>query len=395
MLRAGVVGAALGLAGCPSDRSRNDADQRRRIGDGSIQYVGAGESLQAAIDDSPNGSTVWLLNSYDEAADTFPVTIRNKVVIQGSSHSDVNLDGAGETVFVVDHGGSNRYPGVRFNGVHVRNAGVGFDIADARYVTLENCLVESMRGRGIQIGPNATNTDPIATLLSRVTVEDCGGDGVYLADTVHGTTLFECALDHNGGHGLNMNQSATVTLGVLFGSAQYNDGYGIRYDGPNNGLIRGTYFEDNDTGDTADLYVNNCLSLGIENCYFNGQRETESAILAASPGGSSHVDVQTCRFRNYAGAAISLQAAEYWDIHAGTHSAYNCAGGLFEDDAYAVRSDGVLLPRNLANRPGAFIGDRAISDGTNTTEGMLCTWVDTTGDGTGDAWQPADGGPTI
>jgi hypothetical protein len=43
---------------------------------------------------------------------------------------------------------------------------------------------------------------------------------------------------------------------------------------------------------------------------------------------------------------------------------------------------------DLSSTTGQFVGDRAMSDGTNTTANLLATW-------TGSAWQPSDGGATI
>jgi hypothetical protein len=51
---------------------------------------------------------------------------------------------------------------------------------------------------------------------------------------------------------------------------------------------------------------------------------------------------------------------------------------------------------DLSGRSAENIGVMAYDDGTNTAgQGVPCRWVDTDGDGTGDAWQPFDGSATF
>lgn len=328
-----------------------------------IEFVHKGRSIQDALTAAGSTGMVFIEENYDEGADTFPVTIDKAVNIRMASRSEINNPST-NTTFVVDHGGSNEYPGAKFHNVNIRNGGIGVDVQNARYVSFRDCKVESGGDHGVVIGERADKTNAIDCEFYNCMFEDCAGAGINLGPSSNGTLLVGTTCEQNGGVGLDTDTG--VSIGAFRSSFQENDSYGVSFDNSDLSFLYGCYCENNSANVSAEIEINNAYSATIDSCYFQGFNNNTRAIVSSTNGGQAFV--RNCLARNYTGEFILVNEGTDWDVYRQSHR-LDSVPAFIDDFGTRTRSFGTIIPQDLSAVNGRYDGDEALSDGSNTTSG--------------------------
>ena len=252
-------------------------------GDDGLAWATAKKTIQAAIDDSAEGDTIWVADGVYE-----PIVAKDRMI------EIVSVNGPGETI--IDGGGSSccawlgneaRYQfanDTRLSGFTLRNGYASYG-GGVKYGRVENCIIESCHASNHGGG---TDYSMVSNCVIRNnTAEDCGGgaagstwirfiDSKFIGNVARTTG----GAVHMYGNGTFSNCSFESNIAGSYGGALYN---GIAYDSTftenraaaGGATYNGTFYrcslsENTSTGDGGGAYYGTFYDSTISNNYASG-----------------------------------------------------------------------------------------------------------------------------
>lgn len=339
-----------------------------------LRMVGAGDSLQTAIDAASPTGWVIIRPDYDVANDTLPITVSDRVRITGTGFRDIVAPDNSSNVFTIDFGAANEPPGPVLDTIGIQNGLRGVNVTNTRYGTLTNVAVEDA-DFGFDITDGAT-ADPIGWTVSNCKAAGCVNAGFDADNGAHGLSFDNCIARNNGARGWDIDTADGVSIqGCVI---ELNGGHGIDVQRVEGAVISGCRFVDNDSANNRDLNLADGDNITVLGCYFEGGANNTEAITVEST--TNQTMIQNCIFVDYTGQAFTLAGGQDHDIFRASHTRRNIAT-LVADNATRTRDHGVIVQQSLANLTGKHDSDLARDDGVNTTSGRpeIAVWDATNG----------------
>lgn len=377
------------------DPDLNLGGHRVVSGPGLVGY----DAIQSAFDAAATGDVIRVHGSYDAeaAGERFPVTLdynRKQVALVGGHHSGSVIDAShvDENVLEVIGRGFNDYRNNPYVGrLKVVGGNVGLRVRGAPYALFDRLTFHQTGSHGAVVEGHedeaGNSRGTFGSVFWNCLAWSCGGGGFWMdaAATPHGTTFNNCVAVWNGlGDG---DPPPGVTLRGfnsrwINGVVQGNGGVGIDARSGASQMVVNTYFEGNGLGvqNPRGMYVNS-TGLKVDGCYFTGhyaRGEGSNGLPRAKVGVDVHAgtraQVRNCTYRRYEDAFLKVRNARDVDVHVPSNTALDETTFLDRRSAPRLRSDGVVLPTDLRNADGAFVGDRAIHDGSGRGSFAPAVW---------------------
>lgn len=371
------------------------------------------QTIQGAIDWANQdgawnqGNLIIVGKHYDESNETWPVTVTTRCEINGTVADAIEPSDNTVPAFDIDLGGSgtdvfNRPPGVAFRNLEVIGGDHCFKNTDSRWSVFINCHAEDPSTNGFHFTSDPGYAVNSHTMIRCTFDNPAGGSGhgVMVGNAVHSMQMFKCSIRNAGDS--NVRILNMTNFAMYGGGVQASQDWGVHCDAPHTALFDGVYFENNykkQDNAGAELMISGNGNINVRQSYFNGMSNVKFGIRTFS---GDHITVRDCSYRGYTSKFIFLDSADDVDVNRTTHKAIDGTGfGGAIDTGKRPRSEGVVGKHlggvDLSTHSGSFIGDIGMDNGTNTPSGRpeLAVWVDTTGDGSGDAWQVAGTENTI
>jgi len=364
---------------------------------------------------------------------------RDNVAVSGQGEGTVlrAADGLNDNILTGDTGGSNNavsnvtVKNLRLDGNDANNSWQsdptltnGIYAFEPENWTLINVTAENCVYSGINLdSKNSYRGSTLVNCRAYGHTSISGSTGIRIAEraeysTLHGcqswannngflilggnNRLVGCRGTENNDNGLyfpnGSNSGKCVDIG---GEYNHNQGYGVRMEGVDRLSFEGTASianaeygvwidgcetvnwqnpqigenstSSNDTYD--DVYIDDVNGTRPKNVVFDGG--FIKAYNSATPNPRYGVNARDC------------DDVDLRDVQMGGHA----TAEVIQSGATRPRWDGVIGGGrwngvDLSTVTGQYVGDEAMSDGTNTTAYLHARW-------TGSAWQPSDGGATI
>lgn len=391
----------------------------------------AHDTIEDAIDVLPDdGGDIRISPNYANT-DEFPVTVdKNGLIVAGLGGTVTIRNDSGNDTFRL-HPENERPPGITFRDLTIvqTSGGTAFDVGYSKFNYYENVQAKGPGketnddGDGWNCSVSGDWGNNTQTFV-HCSASKFGRDGFQFGSTTHHSVMYGCIALANGRFGVYGHNMKDVRLSHT--QIEDNDSVGLRARSATDVTASDMYFEANaknaDTDDQTfrDTDVSFVKSVGcnVRDSWFNGRDYSEddesiagtwSAVVfdSTSHGGSVHGLTVNGEYRNL----VTTMAADT-DIHAASHyrelpndddAEYIVADTAnVLDSAARVRSDGTIIGAGDSNGgnndlsgvdlsavTGQYLGDEAVSDGSNTASaGLSARW-------TGDTWQPSDGSNTI
>ncbi|WP_254822720.1 right-handed parallel beta-helix repeat-containing protein [Haloglomus halophilum] len=338
------------------------------------------DTIQGAWDDAHDGDTVHVHSSYDAeaAGEQFPIVLdysEKEVMVSGGhpSGSVVDASHASEDIFHVEGVAQYDYRNHPIlQNLKLVGGNVGLRIKGAPHNLFQNLVVFETGSHGITLeegtGPDGDSLGSFGNTFLNCQVWNAGGDGFreFTAANPHATNYAYCKAMACQGVGFRLRGFMTKVQG---GDAELNHSYGFDIRSGQGIHLSNVYIEGNarDEDYPLEVYGKNAHGLVIEGCYLHGinPRTTTHSYDWVQRGinvhDSRHVVVQNCTMRRYGDGGIALFGCADADVHIPSQ---NCSeADLLAKDPIAngctrVRSDGVILPQDLAPVEGSFEGDQ-------------------------------------
>ncbi|WP_435334948.1 hypothetical protein [Haloarchaeobius sp. TZWWS8] len=397
---AGLGGAAALGAGASDPAAAATTDEPAS----DVQYIGNGDTIQAAIDDETGGWSnpvhIVVTPGYDSSAENFPIVVDRRAVIKGSVYS--SIDNSDDTVNTIEiniggagSGTNNRPPGVVLKDLSINGGNHGIKLAEGRYCAFYNIDVNDVATDAYHFEDKANNVAVNTHRMIGCYSDSPGRYNVYCGSGVNDIMQVGCQHYYAGVRGVKV-ASGNYSSSMINSGVEQAQEYGLEINGVGF-TVDGGYFENNYKGSTdagADIQTSGgAEGFTIRNCYFNGWGNEKRAIRTFS-GGSGVIE--SCSYRNYTTDFVFLDDSTDVDVRRSTHTALDSTsfGGASGSGATRPRSDGIIGANengiDLSSVTGKYVGDVGLDDGTNTEYGDpdLCVW-------TGNAWRQTGTGTTF
>lgn len=373
-LLAGASGSVAGASG--------DADI------GNARFVGAGESLQYAVD---NSRLVFVTSSYDSSNDSFPIQFddtHGQVTVIGDGITQIGTSDVTSPVIEIDTG-HTRPNEVTLHNLHVVGGDPGIRIQSTPFCELSNVNVTYANGHGIHVDDASAASNSLN--LYNVTVENAASDGIHVSGSAHSSNFFGVRTIDAGRHGANLTSSSCVTAcGCQF---EDSGGYGLRLESVHGAYVYGPYLEgnqrDGDGSEDAEIYASNCTQFALDGGYGNtagtGPRRSYLYVQDCHTVGVRNTRVKSGYDYLIDGTTTTDYQTAQLDCHRSSHYPAPANGIVSSSDvAKRVRSDGVLLSPDLNGIAGAHDGEIGVDDYSGNPK--LFVWDDDD-----HVWRSADG----
>lgn len=415
---AGIVAATGGTAAVGAAQSTDtfgvvDAEQviASRIND--VHYVGTtGEqyrTIAAAHDDLPStGGTIAVTPSYtvsdaESNGETLPIEITKPVSLVGTARTGTRINAQNRDSPVIDLVRSpdmDLYDVPVVQNLRIEGGSAGLRIRGSNYSVVNNCTFQSTHGPSVVLDTHPSELDEGTW---GTTIRDCHiyaaeGHGIVAeqgalpnAVTIDGVKAHSC-----DGCGIRVRSGGGASVTVSNCVLQHNGEYGLWAEDGAAMKIENIYFEENgdDLDATFDLRARAMHQMTVDTCYFQGFRPDIDGEGTPSPKAIQFRDgggytLRNCRWNNYETAIVRV-LGDTTDV---TADRSTCSTDDTEDSFWLTdpgsqiraRHGDVIVEQDLSDVTGKFNGDRAISDGTNTSRaGTLCIWSE-------EQWVPTDG----
>jgi hypothetical protein len=270
--------------------------------------VGARDTIQAAVEDTDAGEAIVVTADYDPAAETLPITIGHPVdlVGPGIGHTSGELNFSGNSTdsvfqFNIETVGNNEEtPSVR--GLRIVGGANAYELNNTIAAIFERCELVEQSGDAVVFGNS--NQANHSNVFRDVRIRRAGGGGFVARDNAkaHATELRGCQVTACAGDPVDVSSTAGGRQFKLIGGVyEKNDGYVDIRDGE--AVVRGVYFEGNDSGNTLDL---NLTATGtVAGCRFNGNGNNSWAV---NLNGGERTSVRECQFFSYTDGFVNISS---------------------------------------------------------------------------------------
>lgn len=378
------------------------------------RVVGAGRSIQDALDSNGTGAGVRIAPDYDVSVESLPIRVeRPGVRIRGTrrgpgkENATIHND-TGKHLFHLNPG-NERGPGIVLQDLSVlqTNGGNGVRVQHSKFNWFQNVDVDANRAGSDDAWHLGAATDSWANnsqVFVGCSAEQAGRDGFRFGNKTHHVAMFGCTALDCGRMGVYVE--GPYSFKFLGGQIEDCGEPGFRARQADSVLLGGnTYIEGNarkanlDRADVAFVDTGNAV---LDQAWMNPKkRGTKFAVafrgacqkgsvrhLQTSPGYDSLVytecnDTELNRATHTVGSTATL--ATVGDSAARVRDRGTIVGAGADNGG-----NGDLSGVDLSRTEGRFPADVAVSDGTNATAGLTARWMASTG-----AWQPSDGGPVV
>jgi hypothetical protein len=167
-------------------------------------------------------------------------------------------------------------------------------IQDKVFIT--NCIITDCGNRGVAVVASAADSEVREFVMSRTTVRDCVGSGLYIEGDVAQTKIESCAINNNGNENVDLESNIVLQAGanIKFPEDLSIDSCRIEN---SNYLVAG-----------VSIAIADVLGMTVTNCGFT---DFYTAILCMN-GALGQVIIQDCRFErsdsNLIDSLIEIQA---------------------------------------------------------------------------------------
>ncbi|UPM43587.1 hypothetical protein [Halocatena salina] len=327
--------------------------------------VRAGDSLQSVLQEAVRGDIVIISKEYDATNDGWPITIDKEVRIESPPHNRIVVPEGSQAGFVLDLQGPNRPPGITLQNVYLdaRGAQSAFKVQRARFCSFLGCVAENASKHGFLLLNH--DTAPNSNRFFYCDAHANEGNGFFLDDGAHSTSLVGCRSVGNGGRGLwSRNNYASSWIG---GGLEQNGDQGAYIEGSEVFTLENAYIEGNARNTSDQLLVDEAQSITIAKSYFNGHIEPNTNGIRFRS--SNNCSIQNIEYRNLNGLLINERCSNT-DLHRDSHYALDDSSFLIVDTGEKTRNDGTIEPTDLSAIMGQYEGERAINDGTTGPFGL-------------------------
>ncbi len=326
------------------------------------------ESLQATIDDAAPGSTITIGESYEESADSWPVRVTKSLLLQSSQGNPITIPENSTAGFVLDLGGSNRPPGITLSNLFIdaNSAAVGIRVQNARFCRLVGCLVEHATTHGFSLA--LRDAAPNSNVLFYCEAHDNAGNGFFLDNVAHSTSLVGCRAISNDGRGLWTKN--TYGCGWIGGGMELNGKEAVFVDGSEVFSLYNAYVEGNAKQAESQVSVERSQTATIAGSYINGLRQDTTFGVRFDT--SNNCSIRNCEYRGL-DSLVANVASRNTDLHRNSHFALDDTPIITTDTGTKTRNRGVIEPTDLSQLDGSHTGELAINNGTTGPFG-LAVW---------------------
>lgn len=376
--------------------------------------VGAGQSIQDALDDAGDGASVRITPDYDVSVESLPVHvdhvgvgIRGTRRGPGTASATVHND-TGEHLFHLNPG-NERNPGTVLQDLSVVQTagGNGVRVEDSKFNLFVNVDVDANRVGSDDAWHLGTATDSWANnsqVFVGCSAEQAGRDGFRFGNLTHHVAMFGCTALDCGRMGVYVE--GPYSFKFLGGQVEDCEEPGFRARQADSVLVGGnTYVE----GNAATAYLDDADVAFVD----TGNAVLEQAWMNGESTGTAHA--VTFRGTSHTGAVRHLQTDPGYDhlvytecddteLNRATHDlGPGVEMAAVAPGAARVRDRGAIVGAGSENGGGddlngvdlgtvigQYPGDVAVSDGTTSTAGLTARWL-----ASSDGWQPSDGGDVV
>lgn len=358
------------------------------------------DTVEDAFDAAESGDTIHVHGSYDAEAggERFPIRLdytEKQVALVGGHRSGSVIDAShvDENAVEVVGRGFNDYRNNPYLGnLKVVGGSIGLRIRGAPYSLYERLTFHETGSHAVAVegytDAEGNDKGTFGSTFWNCLAWSCGGSGFHLGDEAraHGTTFDSCAAVWNG----IRNEAAPPGVRLrgfnsrwVNGTVQGNGGVGVDARGGASQMVGNTYLEGNGLADSNPRGIALGSAGGaVAGCYFygayargTGPNGLDRARLAVDLGAADRAQVRNCTYRRYSNAFLRVRDAADVDVHVPSHAALDGTDFLVRDGAHRLRSDGVVLPTDLRNVDGTFVGDVGVHDGSGRGSFAPAVWT--------------------
>lgn len=363
-------------------------------GEGDVARVGAGDSIQAAVDAADDGGTIEIGKSYEPEVENTPVTVTPSVEITGPgafSSRIFSFAGQGPYVFEIDAGESGVFRAPMFSDLSI--SGGGYRLVDGAGVRWENCVV-NYGGEHAWSWADDANMK-FDCVLVNCHAENVQEDAYHVAGKAHNLQLLACMARRCGGRGIyTSGRPANVT--VQGGNLERNGGPNAEINSYS-ATIESAYIERGDENtanpNRVGVYLGGRQNT-IKDCYHQAGNPDDGRADVAVLLDGENCSAENGDFTDYNEGYVRVDGgATDVDIHATTHTSVEGKPVVVSDSGTRTRSGGVIGGAGLGGvdlsaTTGQTTGDVALSDGTAGRAFVPAAW-------TGSTWRTAAADDTV